>query len=38
MAEIMHALRAIPSIIHSRVGGGGRGWDTLHGMALINHA
>lgn len=34
MAEIMHALRAIPSIIHSRVGGG----DTLHGMALIKHA
>ena len=25
MAEIMHALRAIPSIIHSRVGGGGGG-------------
>ena len=33
MAEIMHALRAIPTIIHSRVGG-----DTLNGMALIKHA
>ena len=33
MAEIMHALRAIPSIVHSRVeGGGGWGGGGIHYM------